>query len=268
MITPRLPAVFVSHGSPTFALEPGAAGAALAKLAATMPRPRAVLVISAHWLTRSPAVTLREHQEAWHDFGGFPPALYALRYSPMGAPWLAQRIASLLKDVSLSLAGDLQRPLDHGAWVPLRHLYPDADVPVMQLSLMPEASPAEQIALGRALAPLRDEGVLILASGAITHNLRDLDWAHAHAPTALWADAFRRWMVDHLQARDTAAIEAYRALAPHAVRAHPTDEHLLPVFVAYGAGLADAAPMRCLADEVRHATLAMDIYAFGRDAAA
>ncbi len=259
----RLPTLFVSHGSPTFALEPGRTGPALARFAQGLPPLRAILVVSPHWSTRSARVTARERQEAWHDFGGFPPALYALRYAPPGAPWLAERVIALLGAAGVTVEPDARRPLDHGAWVPLMHMYPHADVPVVQLSLQPHLPPAQQWAIGHALSALRDEGVLVIGSGSITHNLGDLDWADPQAPVAPWAQAFRGWIGERLAARDLPALFDYRAQAPYAVHAHPTDEHLLPIFVALGAAGDDAAHARRLDDEVTHATLAMDAYEFG-----
>ena len=263
----RLPTLFVSHGSPMLAVEPGQTGPVLANFAHHLPPLRAILVVSPHWSTRGARVTTREQQEAWHDFGGFPAELYALRYGPVGAPWLAERVIDLLGQAGLPVEGDARRPLDHGAWVPLLHMYPGAQVPVVQLSLLPHLSPQKQWAIGRALAPLRDEGVLIIGSGSITHNLVELDWAHAGAPVTGWADAFRHWIGERLAEHDLPALFDYRARAPHAVRAHPTDEHLLPLFVALGAAGDDAAVTR-LGDEVTHASLAMDAYAFGMPAVA
>lgn len=262
----RLPTLFVSHGAPTFALAPGRTGPALAHLARSMTRPVAILVVSPHWSTPAPRVTTRAHQQAWHDFGGFPAPLYALQYSPPGAPAVAERVIALLADRGIAAQTDARQPLDHGAWVPLLHLYPEADVPVIQVSLQPQQPPAAQLALGRALAPLRDEGVLIIGSGAITHNLGQLDWAHADAPAFAWAEEFRGWIAGRLLAGDVDALTAWRRLAPHAVRAHPTDEHLLPLFVAIGAAADDAAHASRLSDEIVHASLAMDAYVFGRTA--
>lgn len=259
----RLPTLFISHGSPTFAVEPGQTGPALARFAAQLPPLRAILVISPHWSTRAARVSTREQQEAWHDFGGFPAELYALRYAPAGAPWLAERVQALLGAAGLPVEGDARRPLDHGAWVPLMHMYPGAQVPVVELSLLPQVPPQQQWAIGRALTPLRDEGVLIIGSGSITHNLVELDWAHAGAPVTGWADAFRRWIGERLAAHDLDALFDYRRRAPQATRAHPTDEHLLPLFVALGAADDDGAQVTRLGDEVTHASLAMDTYAFG-----
>lgn len=287
-----LPAIYVSHGSPMLALEPGPLGAAFAELGAALRQqaPRAVLVVSAHWIYSTLAVTVRERQEAWHDFGGFPAELYALRYDVPGSPALAERVKSLVEQAGIEgaryVARDDERPLDHGAWMPLRYLFPEADVPVVQLALNPYLPPATQIAIGRALAPLREEGVLILGSGSFTHNLRELFGsaerpAQHGTPVQPYVEAFRGWMIEAMEAAleggDTARIAGYRQQAPHAHRAHPTDEHLLPFFVVLGAALGPdgavpaAAPanMRRPVDAVTYGMLAMDTFVFeGMGAAA
>jgi 4,5-DOPA dioxygenase extradiol len=263
-----LPTLFVSHGSPMLALQPGSTGPALEAWARENIEPKlpsAVLVVSPHWSTQQARVGTMARQRAWHDFGGFPPELYTLEYSPPGDPDFAQRVIALLEAGGLPAAGDEQRPLDHGAWVPLRYLRPAADIPVVQLSLQPHLSPARQFAIGRLLAPLRDEGVLIFGSGSYTHNLSELDGGVQgqvdETPSAPWVDEFRNWFDAHVQAGDINALDAYRTLAPHAHRAHPTDEHLLPLFVAWGAAGEAAVPHR-FNQVVTHGTLSMDAYEF------
>lgn len=285
-------ALYVSHGSPMLAIEPGTSGRALDALGATLRAtpPRAILVISAHWIYSTLAVGTRERQEAWHDFGGFPRELYALRYDAPGSPWLAGRVKTLVEAARIAGAGfvaaDEERPLDHGAWMPLRHFFPDADVPVVQLALNPYLSPAVQIEIGRALAPLREEGVLVMGSGSFTHNLQEIFGGEGgkrpaqHGPrTEPYVDAFRDWMLAALDTAiatgDTSLIADYRAQAPYARRAHPTDEHLLPFFVALGAALGPApaapdagvAPVTSVtvsraAHDVTYGVLAMDTFVF------
>jgi 4,5-DOPA dioxygenase extradiol len=262
------PTLFVSHGSPMLALQPGSTGPALQAWAGQYigtQAPSAILVISPHWSTTEPRVSTAQQQKAWPDFGGFPPELYTLQYSPPGAPALAQRVLALLQAAGVPAQGDAQRPLDHGAWVPLRYLRPAADLPVVQLSLQPQLSPAKQFAIGRLLAPLRDEGVLIIGSGSYTHNLYELDGGVQgrvdETPSAAWVDEFRTWLDARIQAGDLAALDAYRKLAPHAQRAHPTDEHLLPLFVAWGAA-GEGAKAHRFNQVVTHGTLAMDAYTF------
>jgi len=279
-----LPSIYVSHGSPMLAIDPGPTGAVFDALGVRLraQRPKAVLVISAHWIYSTLAVGSRERQEAWHDFGGFPRELYALRYDAPGSPELAARVKTLVEAAGIQGAGfvgqDEERPLDHGTWMPMRHFFPDADMPVVQLALNPYLPPATQIEIGRALAPLRAEGVLVLASGSFTHNLQEVFGGGRraqHGPdTEPYVDAFRNWMIDALDealaSGDTSRIADYREQAPFARRAHPTDEHLLPFYVALGAALGprDAgaaetpADVVRVADEVTYGVLAMDTFVF------
>ncbi len=254
------PALFVSHGSPMMALEPGRAGAALARLGRDLPRPDAILVVSAHWETPAPAVSVAAHPETIHDFGGFPRALFELQYPAPGAPALGARTKALLDAAGLHTTLDAHRGLDHGAWVPLRYLHPDADVPVTQLSIQPQLSPLHHYRMGEALRPLLDENVLILASGSLTHNLQEWRGRTHDAPLPYVAD-FQRWVHEAIRQQDIAALLDYRRLAPHAVRAHPTDEHWLPFYVALGAGGAGESVER-ITDEVTYGMLAMDTYVF------
>jgi 4,5-DOPA dioxygenase extradiol len=233
----RLPTLFLSHGSPMQAVEPGAAGRAWEALGRDLPRPDAIVMASAHWETSLPMVTGSARPETIHDFGGFPRALYDIRYAAPGAPDVANRASALLKEAGITAGIDGCRGLDHGAWVPLRWMYPAADVPVVQLAVQPARGTAHHLALGRALEPLRDEGVLVIGSGHTTHNLRDFMMdRRGTGAVAPYAAEFAQWVGDRLRSNDADALVAYREKAPHAVRAHPTDEHFLPLFVAYGAG--------------------------------
>lgn len=231
-----LPSLFISHGSPMLALEPGASGPALKRLAAELPRPKAIVVVSAHWESNDLRVTSNPQPETWHDFGGFPAALFAVQYPAPGEPVLAQRVAGLLNDAGLPAQLDPRRPFDHGAWVPLSLMYPQADIPVIQVSLPSRMGPALQEQVGQALSALRAEDILLIGSGSITHNLGELDWHAGPESIEPWALAFRDWMIEKLQAEDTAALLDYRRQAPYAVRSHPSDEHLLPLYFARGAG--------------------------------
>jgi len=265
-VSDHLPTLFLSHGSPMYAIEPGAAGRAWADLGRTLPRPRAVLMVSAHWETAVPMLSGNSQPETIHDFGGFPPELYRLAYPAPGAPELAAQCVALLKVSEIAAGVDGCRGLDHGAWVPLRWMYPDADIPVVQLSVQPDLGPMHHVRLGRALAPLTEDGILIVGSGHATHNLRD--WmANARRPEPLkYAQAFSTWLAAKLAAHDTDALVAYRERAPDAVRAHPTDEHFLPLFVAYGAAGENPRPERVV-DGFLNGALAMDSYLFHSDEA-
>ena len=259
----RLPVLFVSHGSPMTAIEPGPAGNAWATLAREVGRPRAIVVASAHWETELPMLTGSPRPETIHDFGGFPDPLYAIRYPAPGEPGVAARAVALLKQAGITAGIDGCRGLDHGAWVPLLHMFPDADVPVIELSVQPARGAAHHIALGRALAPLADEGVLIVGSGHVTHNLRD--WMlHARRPAELdYVAEFADWLEQRLGAHDDDALVAWKQSGPDALRAHPSDEHFLPMLVAYG-----AAGVRPRVDRVHRSVvggaLAMDAYRFER----
>lgn len=253
-----LPSLFISHGSPMLALEPGASGPALAKLAAELPRPKAIVVVSAHWESQRLLVTAGEQPQTWHDFGGFPAPLYAVQYPAPGAPALAKEIAEQLKDAGLPAELDAQRPFDHGAWVPLSLMYPQADIPVLQISLPSRLGPELQTRVGRALSGLREQGILLVGSGSITHNLGELNWRAGPEVITPWAQAFRDWMVEKLAANDEQALHDYRNLAPNAVRNHPSDEHLLPLFFARGAGGAFSVAHTGFT----YGALGMDIYRF------
>ncbi|MGY4523498.1 DODA-type extradiol aromatic ring-opening family dioxygenase [Pseudomonas sp. TE21394] len=254
-----LPSLFISHGSPMLALQPGASGPALAGLATSLARPKAIVVVSAHWESRELLVTGSERPETWHDFYGFPQTLYAVQYPAPGKPALAGQVSALLSAAGLPARLDTQRPFDHGAWVPLSLMYPDASIPLVQVSLPSHLGPALQLKVGQALAGLRDQGVLLIGSGSITHNLGELDWHAGPEVVEPWARAFRDWVVEKLQADDQAALLGYRQLAPNAVRNHPSDEHLLPLFFALGAG----GKFAVVHQGFTLGALGMDIYRFG-----
>ncbi|AXQ30014.1 dioxygenase [Solimonas sp. K1W22B-7] len=255
----RLPAVFVSHGSPLLALGAGATGAAWRELAAALPRPRAVVVASAHWLSSAPAVGTAEQPQTIHDFGGFPEPLFRIRYPAPGAPAVARRVAGLLAEAGFGVQG-VERGLDHGVWVPLREFYPQADIPVVPLALQPRLGPAHHYRLGQALAALRDEGVLLLGSGSLTHNLHEVRWEET-GEVAPYVAEFQQWFEQRLRVGDMEALLDYRRRAPQAARAHPTEEHLLPLFVALGAAGEGARAERRFGG-VTHEVLAMDVYQF------
>ena len=252
----RLPTFFVSHGSPMLALDPGATGIFWEELGKSLPWPDAVLCVSAHWMTNVPALSRAERPETIHDFYGFPEALYRLRYDATGEPGLADRVASL--------AGADRDPtygLDHGAWVPAMLGWPEGDIPIFQLSVQPYRSPADHIALGRKLAPLREEGVLVLGSGSATHNLRRLRRGDNDTAPEPWAKQFDDWLSEAVEQGNESALANYRTEAPYAQEAHPTDEHLLPLHVAFGAAGAGARAT-ALHRSFTSVNLSMASYAF------
>jgi 4,5-DOPA dioxygenase extradiol len=244
------------------ALQDSPARRFLQELGKSLERPKAIVVVSAHWETRSgPAVSLAERPETIHDFGGFPRALFEMQYPAPGAPDAAQRTAALLKAQGIPVGRSAQRGLDHGAWVPLSLMYPDADIPVTQLSVVHSASPAVHERLGNALAALRGEGVLVVGSGSLTHNLYEFRGQGIDAPVPHWVSEFEAWMKAGLENSDRAALLDYRSVAPFAVQNHPTEEHLLPLFVAMGAAGPEARATQLHAS-FEHGVLAMDAYAF------
>jgi 4,5-DOPA dioxygenase extradiol len=261
MKTARLPAVFISHGSPTLPLEQSAATDFLRELGPSLGRPEAILVVSAHWDTARPAVSAAEHPETIYDFYGFPPELYRLRYPAPGAPQLARRAAGLLEAKGLKTEIDPVRGLDHGAWTSLFLMYPEADIPVTQLSIQSRLGPAHHVRLGEALRPLREEGVLIFASGGATHNLRELRHQRGNPVPQTWVVEFNEWLAGAVLSQRTDDLVGYREKAPHAVRNHPTDEHLIPLFVAVGAGSPGAATQR-LHSSISSGVISMDAYRF------
>lgn len=215
------------------ALEGGAWGDALRALGATLD-PAAVLVISAHWEADGPPrITASPRPGVVHDFYGFPEPLYGLDYPSPGDPALAARIGSRLKDAGIETVPDAERPLDHGAWAPLIHLFPEANRPVLQLSQPLDRTPQSLFAMGQALAPLRDEGVLIIGSGGIVHNLRRLEWNSEKAPE-VWAADFDAWAASRLDAGDPSALLDWKRQGPEPRLAHPRSEHWDPLFVALG----------------------------------
>lgn len=254
------PVLFISHGAPTFAIEPGLAGAKLAALGRELPSPSAVVVVSPHWITRGGVrVTGSKAPETIHDFGGFSETLYRLIYPAPGEPELAEQIREMLSDSGWPAMIDGHRGLDHGAWVPLLHLLPAASVPVVQVSLPMPLDPLGAWRLGQALRPLRDHGVMIIGSGSLTHNL--YEFRGSAGAVAPYAEEFAKWTAATLRHADMAALMDYRKRAPEAVRAHPTDEHFLPLFFALGAA-GEQYAMRVLDGGIAHGVLAMDSYVF------
>lgn len=255
----KAPSLFVSHGSPMMAVLDHPSSQFWAGLGQRFEKPKAILAVSAHWETEVPTVSIASRPETIHDFGGFPRKLYELQYPAPGAPELARKIQAIIK----AAGGDCEitdRGLDHGTWVPLMRAYPKADVPILQLSLQSYLPAEWQMKLGEVLAPLRDEGVMIFASGAITHNLRAFFGGKLELDTPIlpWVADFIGWMREKLDQGDREALVKWESLAPHAAENHPSPEHLLPLFFALGAG----GKATRLHDSVTYGVLAMDAYAF------
>lgn len=256
-----LPTLFISHGSPMLALRPSPARDFLSGLGATIGRPQAIVMASAHWETERPTVSRAPVNDTIHDFYGFPPPLYAIRYPAPGAPALAERVAGMLREAGLEADLDDERGLDHGAWVPLSLMYPHHGIPVFQLSIQSWLGPEHQLALGRALAALRQEDVLVIGSGAFTHNLRRIRRDELGGEAEPDVAAFAAWMHAALDEERLDDLLDYRRKAPYAAMQHPTDEHFQPLFVAIGAA-GEGARARLLHASTEYGVLRMDCFAF------
>lgn len=254
------PVLFISHGAPTFAIEPGLLGPHLQALGQQLTGVRAVLVVSPHWQTPDVRVMTTPQPETVHDFGGFPARLYELQYPVAGAPEFAHQAAELLAQAGFATSLDARRGLDHGAWVPLYYMLPQGQIPVFQVSMPFSLTTAQAVAMGRALAPLRQQGVMVLASGSMTHNLGEFDPRVTQA--APYVQAFCAWVRSAVQANAVNALVHYRSQAPHAVRAHPTEEHFLPLLVALGTR-TDGDRVQLLDGGIEHGMLSMDSFVWG-----
>jgi 4,5-DOPA dioxygenase extradiol len=257
----RFPAVFVSHGAPTLPIEVSPARDFLSGLGKTLGKPEAILVVSAHWETGEAAVSAVVRPETMHDFFGFPQELYRLAYPAPGAPALASRVSKLLGGKGIATHVHPTRGLDHGAWVPLLLMYPDADIPVTQLTVQPPLGTGHHFQLGEALRPLRDEGVLILGSGGTTHNLHEFGHHRRVAAPPAWVTGFQEWLARTLESGNTDDFLHYRERGPDAARNHPSEEHFMPIFAAAGAGNPDIAGRRIHRSHT-FGILAMDAYRF------
>ena len=258
--TTLAPVLFISHGAPSFAIEPGRLGPQLQALGTQLSQVKAILVVSPHWQTRGIKVMTTARPETIYDFGGFPAKLYTLSYPAPGAPALAQEAARLLTEAGFATELDDHRGLDHGAWVPLYHLLPQAQTPVFQVSMPINLTTAQAVELGCALAPLRAQGVLVIGSGSMTHNLRE--FRGSATGIADYVQEFESWVDLAVLANETDAVVNYRQLAPHAQRAHPSEEHFHPLLVAMGAQL-EGDTVQLIDGGVEHGMLSMDSFAWG-----
>jgi len=257
----RFPSVYVSHGSPMVILNNTAAKDFLSGYGRELGKPRAILIATAHFETRVPALTADAQPAMIYDFGGFPRALFEMTYRAPGDPVLAQRAAGLLGAAGMTAYPVEGRGYDHGTWVPLKLMYPDADIPVVQLSVQPQMSGAHHVAMGEALAPLRDEGVLVMGSGSMTHNLYELTRDDINGPAPDWVTRFGAWAHDAIEAGRTDDIAHWDERAPFARQNHPSPEHFLPLPFAMGAG-GPGAKGRRVHTSCEYGVLMMDAYAF------
>ncbi len=256
------PALFISHGAPTLAIDGSAAHAFLKDYGRALGRPRAIVVLSAHYESPVLSVTSGRRPVTIHDFGGFPQVLHEMHYPAPGHPELADEIVALFASHGITAGLDPLRGLDHGAWVPLVLMYPDADVPVVQVSIDPARGADWHLALGASLAPLRERAVMIVGSGSATHNLGHYFRSAPGNPTPGWVAAFNDWLADRVAAGDVEALLDYRATAPYAHENHPTEEHFMPLLAALGAAGGAVAGSR-VHHSYEHGVLSMDTYAFG-----
>jgi 4,5-DOPA dioxygenase extradiol len=253
---PRLPVLFLGHGNPMRALRDDAFSRTLGALGRRLGKPRAILCVSAHWLTRGPGVTAAERPRTIHDFGGFPPELYAVEYPAPGSPALAARVRELVPEAE----PDADRGLDHGAWSVLRHMYPGADVPVVQLGVAVRSPGSFHLELGRRLAPLREEGILVVGSGNVVHNLAEIDWDE-RAPGRPWAAEFDAFVKRTTEAGDAEALAGDPEGMPGGALSVPTPDHWYPYLTALGAADGDAP--RWEYEGLEHASLSMRCASFG-----
>jgi 4,5-DOPA dioxygenase extradiol len=255
-----LPTTFLSHGAPDLPIRDGAVSQFLRSLHQLFPKPKAILVISAHWNSDTPMVSAAIQPRTIYDFSGFPEQLYQLSYPASGAPELSDRVVDLLLQSGISCTTHPSRGLDHGAWTPLILAYPAADIPVTQLSIQYHRDPLYHWQVGQALEPLRHEGVLIIGSGSITHNLYAFSPNYDATPLD-WVQQFDQWIAKTIADKDWESLMHYRQLAPYASKNHPTDEHLLPLFVALGAAGANVEG-RQLHSSYTYGAFSMAAYAF------
>lgn len=263
----RMPTLFISHGGPNIVIDESEARAFLQGLSAHAPRPKAIVVMSAHFETGGVTVVTDPNPEMIYDFRGFAPELYSMVYPAPGQPELAERIFALLKQAGLAPSRSEKRGYDHGTWTPLLLAWPQADIPVVQVSIDPDRDARWHHAVGRALAPLREEGVLLIGSGHITHNLREIiplmrGGTLTNPDLPRQVGAFVDWFADRLAARDLEALFDWKRRSPYPAENHPTDEHLMPIFFALGAA-GDQAVAERIHQSRPWGLFAYDSYRFG-----
>lgn len=255
-----IPSFFIAHGAPTLVIEQNGYTRFLHRLAGQLPRPRAVAVFSAHWEHEIQQVSGAADYETIYDFYGFPPGLYQIRYPAKGDGQIAGEVRDLFAEQGIRCDIDSTRGLDHGAWVVLKLLYPEADIPVVALSVNPALPPAEQYRIGQALGKLRRQNVLILGSGGTVHNLRRLDWDGTEA--AEWAVRFDDWIKERLERWDLEELFDYEGKAPHGLEAVPRSEHFVPLLIAMGAA-DDSRSASLLYREFQYGSLSLSCWRFG-----
>lgn len=252
-----LPGLFISHGSPMLAINPEQVGPALQRLGLNLPQPKAIVVMSAHWESNALEVNTGVRPMTWHDFRGFPKELYEIQYPAPGSPELAEEILTLFADAGLNAHANSTRPRDHGVWMPLLHMYPEAEIPVIEISLPMNLTSHEIYSVGNALKILREKQILLIGSGSITHNLRELSWHGKNNLIPEWASTFRNYVVSRLNHNDYQAVLDWKSI-PHVERNHPTIEHFAPIFFSMGTG----ERFNVVHSSFTMGSLGMDIYRF------
>ncbi|QIO09479.1 dioxygenase family protein [Acinetobacter lanii] len=252
-----LPGLFISHGSPMLAINPEQVGPALNRLGLNLPKPQAIIVMSAHWESNALEVSTAVRAMTWHDFRGFPEQLYDIRYPAPGDPALAEEILKLFADAHIAAHANSTRPRDHGVWMPLLHMYPEADIPVVEISLPMNMSSDQIYQIGQVLSVLRERQILLIGSGSITHNLRELAWHGESRNVPEWASTFRNYVVNHLNHSNYEAVLDWENI-PYMQRNHPTIEHFAPLFFAMGTGTRFSV----VHSSFSMGALGMDIYRF------
>ncbi|MCB1874784.1 MAG: dioxygenase [Chromatiales bacterium] len=255
-----MPSLFLGHGAPDLLLSDLPARHFLENLRGRIPTPKAIVVASAHWRAPMLQMTGTAEQETIHDFYGWPAELYALSYPVKGADWLNKRLSELLSAAGMSVSIGSRPGLDHGAWVPLSLMYPQAQIPVVQLSLLASDSPQDHFRVGQALSAVRRDGILVIGSGGLVHNLARL--RPEGTPPETWASAFDDWLFDRLSEHDLQALLDVYTKAPNVRLAHPSVEHLMPLYVAMGAAWSDDKVER-MHTSFSYGNLSMACYRFG-----
>ncbi|KGO35333.1 MAG: class III extradiol ring-cleavage dioxygenase [Desulfoprunum sp.] len=256
------PALFVSHGAPNLILKNDANCRFFRDLGRTLARPAAIVCVSAHWDTDEPLTSGADLPPTIHDFSGFEAELYSMRYPCPGDPALAARIADSLSAAEIPCFVSEHRGIDHGAWVPLKLMFPSADIPVVQVSIQTDRDTRRHYDLGRVLAPLRRENVLIVGSGGATHNLREFGRYAVDAPPVGYAAAFDEWLAERIEDNAIADLLAYRDLGPEARRNHPGEDHILPLFAPLGAAAGQDWGRR-IHHRIEYGILSMAAFAWG-----
>ena len=258
-----LPSFFIAHGAPLIAVENNEYTQFINQLGQSLPRPKAIVLFSAHWESRSQKVSEVDTYDTIYDFGGFDPALYTIKYPAQGDQQISQEIKDLFTANGVPFEVESKRGLDHGAWVVLRLLYPEADIPVIAMSVNQQLTPAEQYKIGKSLSALREKDVLIIGSGGTVHNLRILDWAD-NGKIQQWALEFDDWLAHHLHNWDADAVFKYETLAPNAEIAVPPygKEHFIPLLYAMGAA-DNSRQAKLLHRSYRYGTLSHSVWQFG-----